>query len=508
VYAPAAGSVEATRYGVSRAHVILAHPPHALLPHLFDATRLRFVQAGYAGVEALVEAVGKRREILQRQRAEYEEMKRKHERERAAMLEKRAALQRRLYEQSPLLREATQRVAKIEKSELDNLRAMKRPPDAIKLCLEAVCTLLGHQQTLDWARVMRIVTSSGFKRSILEFDAFSNVTDELKRRLEKDYLSTSEWAHDKMDRAYYACGSLSRWIEAQLKLSEATDVLRPLMEEVLSTMAQIDELAAQIERFEFKERRVDEDVKFVLARFGGFFGPSLADYSLGVILAHERGLLRFALAQRDKVWARLPDSSDYVYRTLGELSVTVLGLGDVGSHVAKLLRGAGVKRVCALVRSRRSGADEEKDRAAAHELVVCASKFDGSLAHALKDADYVINTLPSTETTRDLLSGNVLSQCKPGGAVLVNVGRGDIIDEASLLTALDKGWLRAALLDVFREEPLPPESPLWTHPKIAITPHIAGVTRVPDLVALFAENLRRFVASQPPRFQVDFARGY
>jgi glyoxylate/hydroxypyruvate reductase A len=96
----------------------------------------------------------------------------------------------------------------------------------------------------------------------------------------------------------------------------------------------------------------------------------------------------------------------------------------------------------------------------------------------------------------------------PEGALLINVARGDLVDQAALLDALDRGHLRAAVLDVFTVEPLPPESPQWSHPRIVVTPHIAAPSEVDVIADEFADNYLRFVAGAELINVVDRGRGY
>lgn len=99
-----------------------------------------------------------------------------------------------------------------------------------------------------------------------------------------------------------------------------------------------------------------------------------------------------------------------------------------------------------------------------------------NLHECLQKCDYLCNILPSTPSTVGLLSGNVLQSCKEKQTVLINVGRGDVVSEESLLKALDHKWIGGAILDVFEKEPLPKDSALWTHPQVTVTPHVSGFT--------------------------------
>ena len=101
-----------------------------------------------------------------------------------------------------------------------------------------------------------------------------------------------------------------------------------------------------------------------------------------------------------------------------------------------------------------------------------------NLSECLKQCDYLCNVLPSTPSTKGMLSGSVLESCKERKTVLINVGRGDVIRGEEILQALNNEWIGGAALDVFEIEPLPKDSALWTHPDITITPHVAGLTTV------------------------------
>jgi phosphoglycerate dehydrogenase-like enzyme len=115
------------------------------------------------------------------------------------------------------------------------------------------------------------------------------------------------------------------------------------------------------------------------------------------------------------------------------------------------------------------------------------------LRELLPQVDWLVLALPLTSETRGILSAEAIARMKPGACVL-NVGRGDLVDEPALLKALESGALGGAGLDVFAEEPLPPESPLWSLPNVIITPHSSGTTpaNYPRATAIFVENLRRW----------------
>ena len=98
------------------------------------------------------------------------------------------------------------------------------------------------------------------------------------------------------------------------------------------------------------------------------------------------------------------------------------------------------------------------------------------LPEFLKKSDYICNILPKTEKTTNMLSGSVLQNCREAQSTFINIGRGCVLDDDSLTNAIEKGWLKAVILDIFNEEPLPRESKLWGFPNVFTTPHIAGLS--------------------------------
>jgi glyoxylate/hydroxypyruvate reductase A len=119
----------------------------------------------------------------------------------------------------------------------------------------------------------------------------------------------------------------------------------------------------------------------------------------------------------------------------------------------------------------------------------------------------VVLLLPNTPETENVMDARTLALLAPG-AVLINPGRGTLIDDGALLAALDSGPIGHATLDVFRQEPLPPEHPFWAHPKVTVTPHIASETRPETAAEVIAENVRRGEAGEPFLHLVDRDRGY
>ena len=173
-----------------------------------------------------------------------------------------------------------------------------------------------------------------------------------------------------------------------------------------------------------------------------------------------------------------------------ERPVTILGMGALGAACAAALRGLNFP-VTGWSRTAKPG---------------CLHGEDG-LRQALATAQVLVTLLPRTAETENLVNADRLAQL-PRGAVILNPGRGALIDDAALLDALDRGNIGHATLDVFRVEPLPPDHPFWSHPKVTVTPHIAADTRASSAARVLAENIRRGEAGEPFLHLVDRQRGY
>lgn len=226
---------------------------------------------------------------------------------------------------------------------------------------------------------------------------------------------------------------------------------------------------------------------FTCTRHGGYFGQQMSEYVFGAIFYEDWRSLAGHQARGE--WA--PEAFRK-RRRLSSLALGLLGAGDIPRAIGLRARAFGM-RTLALASSARESADFD---------VVTAD-----LDLVLGEADVVVNVLPSTPATRGLLDGGRLAACGQG-KLLVNVGRGDVVSEAGLLEALQKGWLRRAVLDVFAAEPLPASSELWGHPQVQLSPHIAAVTYAEDTAELFVENLALWLEGRPLRFVVDLDRGY
>jgi glyoxylate/hydroxypyruvate reductase A len=177
-----------------------------------------------------------------------------------------------------------------------------------------------------------------------------------------------------------------------------------------------------------------------------------------------------------------------------EREVVILGLGALGTACAEMLVKLGF-RVTGWARSPKNIAG-----------VTCLHGEDG-LHEALSRSEILVTLLPDTAATTNLINATTLAQM-PRGAFLINPGRGPLIDDDALITALDAGQIAHATLDVFRVEPLPHEHPYWAHPQVTVTPHIAADTRASTASTVIVENIRRGEAGEPFLNLVDRGLGY
>ena len=213
----------------------------------------------------------------------------------------------------------------------------------------------------------------------------------------------------------------------------------------------------------------------------------IAEYCLAFVLQYQRNLSWHEVESAQKRWTPIAP------RRTDQTTVGVLGLGHIGARTARLFAQFGYR---VLGWSRTPKTIEGVDCRAGNE----------ALPQILGECDYVVSILPSTPQTTDLFDAPLIARMKTG-AVLINVGRGDLIVEKALIAALDEGRLTGAVIDVFRKEPPPSNDPLWEHPKVVITPHVSG-WHVDGGFEDVAENYRRLIDKRPLLHEVNRALGY
>ncbi len=225
---------------------------------------------------------------------------------------------------------------------------------------------------------------------------------------------------------------------------------------------------------------------------------AVAEHALGLILALTRGIADSVRAQADRRWAqealhgRRPPLDTLQGKTLG-----ILGLGDIGSALAQRAHALGMS-VWGMTR-------RPRPKPAYVERMLVAGREDT----LLRSSDILVLAVPLTPATTGFIGERELNRMKPT-SILINVGRGALVQESALVRALREGWIAGAGLDVFATEPLSPASPLWSFPQVVITSHVAGThPRYMALAAdLFLENLKRYLAGGPLLSEVDKEAGY
>lgn len=241
----------------------------------------------------------------------------------------------------------------------------------------------------------------------------------------------------------------------------------------------------------------------------GVHGSPMAETALGMILHFARGF-DFALEGKARGrWDTNPFyNDDSPIRELGESVVGILGLGGIGGEIAKRALSMGAKVIG--LRRDMSGSDGCTDRTGGtlDKRLRVVTGEDG-LYELLGESHYVVVSAALTSATRGIVSRGALEAMKPD-AVLVNISRGALVDEEALVDALREGRLRGAGLDVFDEEPLPVDHPLWHLPNVILTPHVSAVTRSywRREVELILENLRRFLEDDRLVNLVNKIEGY
>lgn len=291
-----------------------------------------------------------------------------------------------------------------------------------------------------------------------------------------------EKPHDEPPAWALGCAEERRDALARCEVMIALHVPKDLMS-LAPRLRWLQGFGAGVEQF--AAAGVSRD-RVVVTNVSGVSAPSMAE---------------FVIARLLQIWKRFPESEAYqrkheYARTYGRSFagsvLGIVGLGAIGNAVAERARAMGV-RVLGLKRNPATGSD------AADEI------FGPEQLHEmLARCDAVVISAPATPDTRHLIDRAALAAMKPG-AMLVNVARGSLVQEDAVLEALASGQLAAAALDVFEQEPLPPESPLWDAPNVYISAHSSvSIDRyVDDVLDVFDDNLRRYAAGEPLRNVVD-----
>jgi len=268
----------------------------------------------------------------------------------------------------------------------------------------------------------------------------------------------------------------------------------------LSTPKWIQSIYAGVESLTDSSLRHD----YVLTNARGVFGELMSEYVFGYLLAHEKKVFARFEAQQANRWDRF-ESGWLRSKTLG-----LLGVGSIGTHIAGVAKSFGMK-VWGYTRGTETSDHVDKyfhptplesdgKPSDKRELAPTLQKFAEGL-------DYLVVVLPRTQDTDKIVDMNLLDAL-PSHAVLINVGRGNAVDESALVEALNQGKIAGAILDVTEKEPLPSDHPFWTTPNLLLTFHTSAISYPEDIVKIFIENYHLYVEGKPLKYQVDFERGY
>ena len=210
----------------------------------------------------------------------------------------------------------------------------------------------------------------------------------------------------------------------------------------------------------------------------------MTNYCIMGVMLHQRSFFQHQANQQQKVWDRI------AYQNL---KVGVMGLGALGGHLAEHLVALGFEV---------SGFSRTQKQIAG---VKCYAQQD--FETFLSVPDVIVNLLPVTPQTENILNKETMLKMRQG-AYLINVARGNHLVEEDLINVLDSNYLSGALLDVFRQEPLPKDHPFWNHPKITLTPHVASVTTPASALKLLKANIERLINREQLQHVIDRSAGY
>ena len=278
--------------------------------------------------------------------------------------------------------------------------------------------------------------------------------------------------------------------------------LRPQQFQAAGKLRWIHSPAAAVHQLMFPELRASQ---VLVTNARDVHAPVVAEHVLALMFAWAKQIPQAVRFQQRHEWGQetlwrqgASAGSNSRPREIQGSTLGLVGLGSIGRHVAKHGAQLGMRVVAV-----REHTDQPKPEFV--EQVLPSS----ALPEMLRVADYVVLAAPVTPSTREMIARTELRSMKPD-AVLINVGRGALVDEAALLEALKEKTIRGAALDVFSEEPLPADSPLWNLENLLITPHTAGMTEKlwQRHYVLFSDNLRRYLEGQPLAGLVDKSRGY
>ncbi|MBO0440364.1 phosphoglycerate dehydrogenase [Candidatus Enterococcus ikei] len=263
-----------------------------------------------------------------------------------------------------------------------------------------------------------------------------------------------------------------------------------LLDSETSRLKWVQSISAGVDTYDlnrFAEKKV------LLSNASGIHSISISEHVLGVLLAEFRGIRTSINNQSKKEWTR----NNISYRQLSAQKMLIVGTGHIGQRLAVFAQGLGIQTY---------GVNTSGH--VTDGFIECYSHKN--MSRIVNEMDIVVNILPLTDVTYQMYNESMFLAMKPG-TVFVNVGRGPSVNTKDLIHALNTGQLSFAALDVFEEEPLPTDSPLWSMDNVLLTPHISGLT--PEfktkLMTIFMQNLRQFLKDKTiTKNEIALNQGY
>ena len=280
----------------------------------------------------------------------------------------------------------------------------------------------------------------------------------------------------------------------------------------------LEELVPNLRWIQFHNAGIDRHMdhpllarkNIIISTLSGANAPQTAEHALALLLALSHNLPTMLADQSRNKWSarRL---KRYLPHELYGSTVGIVGFGSVGQHLARLLQSFNVTVLASkreLLKS--EDIDYRIDTAEEENAALAARLYPGGAMRSMfKDCDFVVVTVPLTKESRNMIGEKQLAALK-GHAFLIDVSRGGVVNQEALIEALKNESFAGAALDVFPEEPLPADNPLWDLPNVIISPHVAGLSKhyLDRALDLFMVNLERYLAGEEVLNKVDLERGY
>lgn len=313
----------------------------------------------------------------------------------------------------------------------------------------------------------------------------------------------------------------SRFPDVSFKITESNEELKEILKdsEILLCWRFKEELLPLAKRLKWVHTALAgiEDFMYpefmnsriVLTNSSGVASNGIAEHVIGVVLCFSRKIFDSIQHQlkgkyeRFKIW----ESESIPFEIEGK-TVGILGYGSIGREIGSKCKALGMKVIA--LRRKKSESCEEKNEGRGERKGDADLIFHKDQLHELlKKSDFVVITLPLTPDTQGMIGEEELEQMKKD-AYLINIARGEIVEEDALIKALNKGWIAGAALDVFEKEPLPQNHPFYSMPNVLITPHISGTNPeyMNRVVEIFSENLERFLKGKQLKNIINKKLGY